>query len=168
MIRIICGTCGTSQGYKAEADGAFALPAAEEKRLVSRGVAEYVTRPVIGPAHGADSPENGGSGYGAGIDPSDDDPPMEGPENGRRDIPARALPDSAGIVDVIDGHFERESLLQLTRPKLEQLAGDLGVNVSRCKNKGDITDLLVQIEVDAPAEGSGEAPPELGAEEPVV
>ncbi len=155
MIRIICGTCGTSQGYKAEDDGAFALPTAEEKRLVSRGVAEYVTRPVIGPA-----PAAGGL--------PGDVPPMEGPENGGSGIPARALPDSAGIVDVIDSHFDRESLLQLTRPQLEQLAGDMGVDISRCKNKGDITDLLAQIEVDTPAEGSGEAPPELGAEEPVV
>ena len=49
MIRIICGTCGTSKGYMTEADGELTLPAAEEKRLVARGVAKYVTKPVIGP-----------------------------------------------------------------------------------------------------------------------
>ena len=53
MIYITCGTCGTSQGYKNKNDGAITLPAAEERRLVARGVAEYVTRPVIeiGRAH---------------------------------------------------------------------------------------------------------------------
>ena len=51
---------------------------------------------------------------------------------------------------------------------MEKLAGDLGVDVSRCKNKGDIADLLVEVEVEAPPEAGGEAPPELGAEAPVV
>ena len=164
MIRIICGTCGTSKGYKTEADGAFALPATEEKRLVSRGVAEYVTRPVIGPDSTAGSlmgAENNG-------DLPDDVPPTEGLKNSRNDIPAGALPDPAGMVEIIDGHFDRESLLQLTRPQLQQLAGDMGVDASRCKNKNDITDLLVEIEVDVPVESSGEALPELDAEEPVV
>ena len=36
MIRIKSGTCGTSQGYMTSADGELVLPAAEEKRLVSR------------------------------------------------------------------------------------------------------------------------------------
>lgn len=53
MIRIKCGTCGTSKGYKTQADGAFSLPISEEARLVSRGVADYVTTPIIGanPGH---------------------------------------------------------------------------------------------------------------------
>lgn len=166
MIRIICGTCGTSQGYKTQADGALTLPAAEETRLVSRGVAEYVTRPIIDPASDADSLVEDGDGGGAGIDPSDEDPPVEGLENGGSDIPPRDLPGSAEMVDIIDGHFDRESLLQLTRPQMEKLAEDLGVDVSKCKNKGDIADLLVEVE--APTETGDEVPPELGAEAPVV
>lgn len=47
MIKIKCGTCGTSQGYVTAADGELRLSADEEKRLVSRGVAEYVTKPII-------------------------------------------------------------------------------------------------------------------------
>ena len=39
---------------------------------------------------------------------------------------------------------------------------------AKCKNKGDIADLLVEVEVEAPPEAGGEAPPELGAEAPVV
>lgn len=168
MIRIICGTCGTSQGYKTQADGALTLPAAEERRLVSRGVAEYVTRPIINPASDPDSPVEGEENGGAGIDPSDEDPPVEGLENGGGDIPSGDLPGSAVTVGIIDGHFDRESLMQMTRPQMEKLAGDLGVDVSKCKNKGDIIDLLVEVEVGSPAEAGGEAPPELGAEAPVV
>ncbi len=163
MIRIICGTCGTSKGYKTAADGELALPAAEEKRLVARGVAEYVTRPVMSPASDADSPVDGGDGGGAGINP-----PVEGLENGGSEDPAGGLPDSAETLDIVNGHFTRESLMLMRRPDMEKLAGDLGVDVSRCKNKGDIADLLVEVEVEAPAEDGGEAPPELGAEAPVV
>lgn len=168
MIRIICGTCGTSQGYKTAADGELTLPAAEEKRLISRGVAEYVTRPITGPTSDADSPVEDGDGGGAGIDTTDEDPPVEGLENGGSDIPPQGLPGSAETVGIIDGHFDRESLLQLTRPQMEKLAEDLDVDVSKCKNKGDIADLLVEVEIEAAAEADGEAPPELGAEAPVV
>ena len=166
MIRITCGTCGTSRGYKTQADGVLTLPAAEEQRLVRRGVAEYATRPIIG--NGADSPKEGESGGETGINPSDEDPPVEGLENGGSDTPVGDLPGSAETMDIVDGHFTRESLMLMRRPDMEKLAGDLGVDVSRCKNKGDIADLLVEVEVEAPPEAGGEAPPELGAEAPVV
>ena len=194
MIRIICGTCETVLGYKTRADGELTLPAAQEKRLVERGVAEYVTRPVINDtdntfgeiagdalrriygtfsedtASGADSPVDGGDGGGAGIDPASDTPPVEGMENGGGGTFSVTLPVSADTLDVVDGHFTRESLLLMRRPDMEKLAGDLGVDVSRCKNKSDIADLLVEVEVeiDAPMKTDGEAPPELGAEAPVV
>lgn len=168
MIRIICGTCGTSKGYKTAADGELTLPAAEEKRLVARGVAKYVTRPVMSPASDADSPVDGGDGGGAGINPPDEAPPVERLENGGSEDPAGGLSDSAETLDIVGGHFTRESLMLMRRPDMEKLAGDLGVDVSRCKNKGDIADLLVEVEVEAPAEDGGEAPPELGAEAPVV
>lgn len=168
MIRIICGTCGTSKGYKTAADGELALPAAEEKRLVARGVAEYVTRPVMSPANDVDSSVDGGDGGGTGINPPDKNPPVKGLENGGSEDPDGGLPSSAETLDIVDGHFTRESLMLMRRPDMEKLAGDLGVAVSRCKNKGDIADLLVEVEVEAPAEAGGEAPPELGAEAPVV
>ena len=164
MIRVKCGTCGTTQGYKTEADGSFTLPAAEERRLVARGVAEYVTRPIIGP----DSPVGGEDDNGTGINPASEDQPVERLENGEREAPAVVLPGSAETVDIIDGHFDRESLLQLTRTQMEKLAGDMGVDVSRCRNKSDIADLLGEVDAEIPAETGGEAPPELGAEAPVV
>lgn len=159
MIQIICGTCGTSQGYKTAADGRLTLPAAEEQRLVARGVAEYVTRPIIGPVEDGD----GGGVYI--INPVNVPPSVEPPENSGSIIPGGAVPFS---VEKVDGHFDRGSLLQLTRQQMEQLAGSLGVDVSRCRNKEDIADLLVEVEAEAPAESGGEAPPELGAEAPVV
>lgn len=56
----------------------------------------------------------------------------------------------------------------MRRPDMEKMAEDMGIDVSRCKNKGDIADLLAEIEIGAPAEDDGEVPPELGVEDPVV
>lgn len=41
MIKIICGTCGTSKGNKTEKDGWLTLPPVEEARLVKRKVAVF-------------------------------------------------------------------------------------------------------------------------------
>lgn len=162
MIRIICGTCETALGYKTRADGELTLPAAQEKRLVERGVAEYVTRPIIGPVRDADSPVDVVDGGGASIDPSDEDKPAEDMESGGRA--------TTGYLDVVDGHFTVESLMLLSKTELEKLAADMGVSTKKGQNKGQIATLLAEVEVEteAPAEISGEAPPELGAEAPVV
>ena len=58
--------------------------------------------------------------------------------------------------------------MQLTRQQMEKLAADMSVDVSRCKNKNDIADLLVEVDVAILAENDGEAPPMLGVEAPVV
>ncbi len=163
MIYITCGTCGTSQGYMTAADGVLSLSAAEEKRLVNRGVAKYATRPVI--ENGADSPVDDGDGGGAGISPSSEDTTLTGLENGGSDIPDG---DPSDTVDIVDGHFVKESLLQMKRSELEKLATDCGLDISKCKNKGDLSDLLVAVEIDPPAEDGGDLPPALEAEAPVV
>jgi hypothetical protein len=80
-----------------------------------------------------------------------DEPPVEPDqtEDGQKDSQ-----DDAATLD-------REQLMELTRAKLEELAADMGVDVSTCKNKGEIADLLVQ----APVEPGPELP-DLGAEDP--
>lgn len=169
MIKIICGTCGTSKGYKTEADGSFTLPTAEEKRLVQRRVAEYVTRPIIG--NGTDSPVEGGNGGGTGINPSNEDPSLEELENGGGEYEAETrigLVNVADALDIVDGHFTRESLMEMNKANMAKLASDLGLDISKCRSKGDIADLLVEVEVEPPAEDGGEIPPELSAEDPVV
>lgn len=47
MIKIISGTVSTSKGLKTSRSGELTLPAAEEARLVRRGVAAYAVRPVV-------------------------------------------------------------------------------------------------------------------------
>lgn len=162
MIQIICGTCGTSQGYKTKNDGTLTMPAAEERRLVARGVAEYVTKPIIGPDTGVATPAEGKDGGGAGVTPPENAPASTGQETGELQDGESEAPDT---LDIVNGHFTIESLMELSRADMEKLAADLGVEVKRTMNKSEIAALLCAVEVQPG--GSGEALPELGAEGPV-
>ena len=116
MIYITCGTCGTSQGYKNKNDGAITLPAAEERRLVARGVAEHVTKPVIGPDTGVATPAEGEDNGGAGVTPPEGDPASTGQETAELQEGEAEAPDT---LDIVNGHFTIESLMELSRADME-------------------------------------------------
>ena len=175
MIYITCGTCGTSPGYKNKNDGAITLPAAEERRLVARGVAEHVTKPVIGPDTGVATPAEGEDNGGAGVTPPEGDPASTGQETGESgsaDEETAELhegeAEAPDTLDIVNGHFTIESLMELSRADMEKLAADLGVEVKRTMNKSEIAALLCAVtEFEVQPGGNGEALPELGAEGPV-
>ena len=172
MIYITCGTCGTSQGYKNKNDGAITLPAAEERRLVARGVAEYVTKPIIGTNTGVATPAERNRFGVAGETPPEGDPASTGQETGESSGAGEETgelqegeAEAPDTLDIVDGHFTIESLMELSRAEMEKLAADLGLDVKKCRNKSDIAALLVTVEVQA--DGYVETLPELGAEGPV-
>lgn len=172
MIQIICGTCGTSQGYKTKNDGTLTLSAAEERRLVARGVAEYVTKPIIGSDTGVATPAEGAGGSGAGVTPPENAPAFTGQETSESGNVGEGTAElqegeseAPDALDIVDGHFTIESLMELSRAEMEKLAADLGLDVKKCRNKSDIAALLVTVEVQA--DGYVETLPELGAEGPV-
>ena len=175
MIRITCGTCGTSQGYKTHADGVLTLPVAEERRLVARGVAEYVTRPIIGTDSGVATPGEGGDAGGQGDTPPENVPGSMGLETGENEDDGEnentaelqeGEVEASDTLDIVDGRFTRESLLRMKRSDMEKLAADFGIDAHKCRNKDEIADLLVTVEVQP--EDDGEAPPDLGAEAPLT
>lgn len=147
MIYITCGTCGTSQGYKTYADGALSLPASEEARLVSRGVAEYVTRPVIEEASVATpaSPPGG---------PVPPNVPVNIPGNDPDDEPdIEEGPDIEGEPEE-EGDDEAAQLERMTKPELEQMAKDLGLDTSAAKTKSALITLITS--ADAPEQDNSE------------
>ncbi len=134
----------------------------EAARLIGLSVAIYtgasvrdpISAPVATPSEGA----NGG-------DPGEDLP--EG-GNGAACQDFVTLPENAATIDIVDGHFTVESLMALSRPNMEQLAMDLGLDVSKCKNKAELAALLTAVEVEPGDPEDGDTPPELGATSPVV
>ena len=55
------------------------------------------------------------------------------------------IPDA---LDIVDGHFTENGLMAMTRADMEQLAEDLGVDVSKCKNKSEIAKLLAAADLE--------------------
>lgn len=116
MIQIKCGTCGTSQGYKTAADGKLTLPREEEARLVARGVADYVTKPILNTASNAGAPagETANSGQGVTL-PDEGNASPSAEEAGNGELFAKdgiALNDE---LDIVDGRITKDSLLRLGR-----------------------------------------------------
>lgn len=162
MIRIICGTCGTSQGYKTAADGPLILPDSEERRLVLRGVAEYVTTPIIGAAMPPPVPQVGIEGAWRDVDPPEAKEGADGPENAG----------DGKEPEMLTGHLDAAELETWKKGELEKLAEEMGVDISKAKNNAERAAILAKVEVQAPADedeedDDGEAPPELGAKEVV-
>lgn len=168
MIQMICGVCRADGTLKRAADGPFSLPTEQEVYLVNAGVAEFV--PQWRPERVA-TPAEGEDGGGAGETPPEGDPASMGQETGESggteeetgELHEAEAPDT---LDIVDGHFTTESLMKLSRADMEKLAADMGVDVKKCRNKSEIAALLAAVEIQV--DGDGEAPPELGAEAPVV
>lgn len=170
MIQMICGVCRADGTLKRAADGPFSLPTEQEVYLVNAGVAEFV--PQWRPERVA-TPAEGEDGGGAGETPPENEPASTGQESGESGGTEEETgelhegeAEAPDTLDIVDGHFTTESLMKLSRADMEKLAADMGVDVKKCRNKSEIAALLAAVEVQA--DGDGEAPPELGAEAPVV
>ena len=150
MIQMICGYTGIGTKLVGPKDGPFELTPEAEKRLVERGVAEYATKALASPPApaGENAPEV------PGVNTSEAEQPAEAP------LASPAEPDEPApedCIDIVDGHMTVESLMKLTRADMEALAEDLGLDVKKCRNKGEIAALIAQVEID-PDQQHGEGP----------
>lgn len=176
IVRIINGTYGhrpAGAKFVSTIQTGETVPVSDEEaaRLVSMRVAAYVSdTPLVWPpvpvATPAGSKDNGDTGETT----PDSLPPSTGPERDEDEdnVELReGTGEVADVLDIVDGHFTTESLMQLTRSDMEKLANDLGVDISKCKskNKGDIAVLLSAVDIQA--DDGADGPPELGTEEPV-
>lgn len=124
----------------------------EAARLVGLGVAAYVDEETPQEAVVTPPPGEGGGNPGSDIPGGEGGTP--GQETGGSDEP---------VLDIVDGHYTVESLLQLTRKKLDEMADALGVDaaaIKKCNNKGDVAALIAAVEV---TEGDEEPPQHAAA-----
>ena len=168
-VEIINGVYGardskTSRVTPVPIGGTIDVADEEAARLVRLKVAK-----VIGeerPAGGVATPPVPPSGDGAGVNAPDGNDGAEGQENGYEDD---------DVLEIVDGHFVVESLMKLERKDMEALAADLEFSadaIKKCKNKSELAAMIAEVEVEAgdeePPVITGEAPPALGVESPVV
>lgn len=139
----------------------------EASRLVRLKVAKIIDEET--PADGVATPPAPPSGGGAGVNAADGNGGAEGQENGNEDDE---------VLDIVDGHFTVESLMKMERKDMEALASDLEIDanaVKKCKNKTELANLIAEVEVaveddgdEEPPVDTGEEPPALDVESPVV
>ena len=176
-VKIICGGCSfTRNGRPAVAyrGDVVSVGDAEAALLTGIGAARIIDESGAPehPAAGGQKAPVSAPAPEAGTTPPDGRDVPDGGDSGQ-DAPVQSVPESISIPDtlgIVDGHFVRDDLLAMERKDMEALAADLGVDVSKCRNKGAIADLLAAVELDL-ADTAGEddeAPPDIGVEGPVV
>ena len=158
-IKIISGTyghrpAGAVHPQPVSAGEACDVPEREAKRLIALGIALPVAQT---PTEDVATAHEAHAGLGPGVTMRMSNNPLE-------DLSF----EEGEVLDIVDGHFTVESLMKMTRPAMESLAGDLGLDVSGCKSKADVAAELAKVDIDPPEPGDSEVPPEVGAEAPVV
>nr|WP_300184638.1 hypothetical protein [uncultured Agathobaculum sp.] len=128
------------------------LPDEEAMRLEQLKVGVILSAAEEHHAESVATPSVSQSDGTLGVDKDEDETAADG----------AVIPDE---LDIVDGHFTEDSLMTMTCANMEKLAADLGIDVSKCKNKSEIASLLAEVELDADEES--ETPPDLGAEAPV-
>lgn len=57
--------------------------------------------------------------------------------------------------EMVEGHLDAEQLATMKKAELEQLAADLGVDISNAKNNRERAELIAAVPVQAPAKEAG-------------
>lgn len=79
-------------------------------------------------------------------------------------------PEETGEPEKATGHLTADQLESMTIEQLKNLAGDIGIDVSKCKKKADYIEAIAAVEVEigpeVDPEDDGDELPELGAVDP--
>ena len=62
-----------------------------------------------------------------------------------------------GQEEMVEGHLDAKQLATMKKAELEQLAADLGVDISGAKNNRERAELIAAVPVQAPAKEAGSA-----------
>ena len=154
MIIITSGTVGTSKGIKTSKSGEVELPFEEEARLVNRGVAQYMTIPVLS------KPEKDVATHGEDNIPDLPISDMADAKNATKECS-----DTTGSQNA--SHLDKEQLMTMSIADLRKLAADMGIDVSGLRKKADIVDALA-VEAVYPGDDEEDVPPDLIAEDPIT
>ncbi len=124
----------------------------EAARLVALDVAAYTDAPAEA-GNTPPAPPAGGGGTGG-----------RAPGRGPAEAGTGAAEGTPGVTEGDPDAAEVKRLERMATSDLEQMAKDMDVDISKCRNKGEIANLLASVEV----QDGGDAPPDLSAEGPVV
>lgn len=81
------------------------------------------------------------------------DGPKSGPDDSPEDEGSQA--DGAEPTEILPGSFDAEQLATWKNSELEKLAADLGVDISKARNKSERAQLIAAAEIQHPAKDEG-------------
>lgn len=162
------------------------LPDEEAARLVTLGIAAYTDGPAAGPC----VPGEGGGESGTSMDTPGGESPAQGTEAGPGAFTEHTLaggmpaplargdgaqarggdgaapgPNGEDSADGAEGEAEVSKLERMPKAVLEQMARDMGVDISEARNNHERAVLIVAADEES---NGGEAPPDLGVGDIVV
>ncbi len=112
----------------------------------AENLAEQIRSMAAAPAENS---QNGAQGDGNGQDGQEHTEDKDGAQGGQQ---------AAGEPEMVTGHLDAEHLEKtMTRDQLDKLATDMGLDISTCKNKGDVAALIAAVPVQAPKDENGGA-----------
>ncbi len=185
-VKILCGGYGhhpdnTKRIRTVYAGDTVTVSDHEADRLVRIGAAELVQDSPCLPVATVVKAE---VGPGVCYDMPQEEAPLEPQEEGDSapgdDVTDGGVSDAVSIdafgdiefstaVDVVDGHFVEDSLMNLTQRELLALADDLGLATYKRMSKKELAAKISGVPMyDDEAVSDGEAPPDLSVEVPVV
>lgn len=81
----------------------------------------------------------------------------DGSQGGQEQNEGQEAEENGQEAEMVEGHLDAEQLATMKKAELEQLAADLGVDISNAKNNRERAELIAAVPVQAPAKEAGSA-----------
>ena len=81
----------------------------------------------------------------------------DGPQGSPEQNEGQEAEENGQEAEMVEGHLDAEQLATMKKAELEQLAADLGVDISNAKNNRERAELIAAVPVQAPAKEAGSA-----------
>ena len=81
----------------------------------------------------------------------------DGPQGSQEQNEGQEAEENGQEAEMVEGHLDAEQLATMKKAELEQLAADLGVDISNAKNNRERAELIAAVPVQAPAKEAGSA-----------
>lgn len=81
----------------------------------------------------------------------------DGSQGSQEQNEAQEAEENGQEAEMVEGHLDAEQLATMKKAELEQLAADLGVDISNAKNNRERAELIAAVPVQAPAKEAGSA-----------
>ena len=100
---------------------------------------------------------NAKSAAWSGLEAQESDEQTDGSQGNHEQNEGQKAKENGQKEGMVEGHLDADQLATMKKAELEQLAADLGVDISGAKNNRERAELIAAVPVQAPAKEAGSA-----------